>query len=306
MKNVIIGLLGLSIVAGLMSCRKEKFDPSGADEIIDLGGSTWAQGDIDKWIGDSLTTPYNISAKYKWDAFEDLNDITYNIVPPKEEYIVPILSAIRKTWILPYTTTASEEFFNKISPKIIYMIGSPAFEESGAIKLGVAEGGKKIILLAINYTKVKGMEGYNAADSFWIKQMFLTIHHEFGHILHQNILYPIDFKNLNPSLITSNWQDYTDEEALRDGFITAYSMNTVDDDFVETICHLLVNGDAWFEQMLASIPEGVSDRGTTRDQAITRLRTKRSLIINYYKQAWNIDFAELQAKVRAAVNTLLY
>jgi len=219
---------------------------------------------------------------------------------------VPILSAIRKTWILPYTTTASDEFFNKISPKIIYMIGSPAFEESGAIKLGVAEGGKKIILLAINYTKVKGMEGYNAADSFWIKQMFLTIHHEFGHILHSNILYPIDFKNLNPSLITSNWQDYTDEEALRDGFITAYSMNTIDDDFVEMICHLLVNGDAWFEQMLASIPEGVSDRGTTRDQAVTRLRTKRSLIINYYKQAWNIDFAELQTKVRAAVNTLLY
>jgi len=150
------------------------------------------------------------------------------------------------------------------------------------------------------------MDDYNVADSFWIKQMFLTIHHEFGHILHQNILYPTDFKNLNPNLITSNWTDYTDEEALRDGFITAYSMNTIDDDFVETICHLLVNGDAWFEQMLASIPEGVSDRGTTRDQAITRLRAKRSIVINYYKQAWNIDFAALQLNVRSAVNKLLY
>ncbi|MBS1748900.1 MAG: hypothetical protein JST63_03240 [Bacteroidetes bacterium] len=306
MKNVIIGFLCVTILTGLMSCEKEKFNPSEAEDIVDLGGGTWAQGNIDKWISDSLTTPYNISAKYKWDAFEDIGDISYTIVPPKEEYIVPILSAIRKTWIAPYTSMGSPDFFNKISPKIIYMIGSPAYEQSGAIKLGVAEGGKKIILLAINYTKVKGMQGYNVADSFWIKQMFLTIQHEFGHILHQNILYPIDFKNLNPSLITSNWQDYTDEKALRDGFITAYSMNTVDDDFVEMISHLLVNGNEWFEQMIASIPEGVSDRGTTRDQAVSRLRTKKSIIVNYYKQAWNIDFAQLQTKVRTAVDGLLY
>ncbi|MFT3747548.1 MAG: putative zinc-binding metallopeptidase [Agriterribacter sp.] len=306
MKKTVVYFSLLFFVAVNSSCVKENFDPSEADNIVDLGGGTWAEGNIDKWINDSLITPYNISVKYKWDAFEDIGDITYITVPPKEEYVTPILSAVRKTWINPYTNVASPEFFNKISPKIIYMVGSPALEESGAIKLGVAEGGKKIILLAINYTKVKGMADYNVADSFWIKEMFLTIHHEFGHILHQNILYPTDFRNLNPSLITSNWQDYTDEEALRDGFITSYSMNTIDDDFVEMISHLLVNGDAWFEEMLASIPDGISDRGTTKDQAIARLRAKRSIVINYYKQAWNIDFAVLQQKVRSAVNTLLY
>lgn len=306
MKNIPAYIIGLLIIAGLYSCQKEKFDPSEAENITDLGGGTWAPGNIDNWIKDSLIAPYNINVKYKWDAFEDLGDITYITVPPKEEYVTPILSAVRKTWIVPYTTVASADFFNKISPKLIYMVGSPAMEESGAIKLGVAEGGKKIILLAINYTKVKGMPDYNVADSFWIKQMFLTIHHEFGHILHQNILYPTDFKNINPDLITSNWQDYTDEEALYDGFITAYSMNTIDDDFVEMISHLLVNGDAWFEEMLASIPDGISDRGTTRDQAVTRLRAKKSIIVNYYKQAWGIDFAALQTKVRNAVNTLLY
>jgi substrate import-associated zinc metallohydrolase lipoprotein len=306
MKKIAVYFICLCLAGGIVSCQKEKFDPAEADDIIDLGGGTWAKGDIDNWISDSLIAPYNIDVKYKWDAFEDIGDLTYTIVPPKEEYITPILSAVRKTWITPYVSAASADFFNKISPKIIYMIGSPAYEESGAIKLGVAEGGKKIILLAINRTKVKGMAGYNVADSFWIKEMFLTIHHEFGHILHQNILYPTDFKNLNPSLITSNWTDYSEEEALQDGFITSYSMNTIDDDFVEMISHLLVNGDAWFEQMLASIPEGISDRGTTRDQAVTRLRAKRSIIITYYKQAWNIDFTDLQTRVRTAVNTLLY
>ena len=306
MKKLFVYFLWICFAVSATSCVKEDFDPSEADDIVDLGGGTWAPGNIDNWIRDSLVTPYNINVKYKWDAFEDLGDITYIIVPPKEEYVTPILSAVRKTWINPYTAVASTEFFNKISPKLIYMVGSPAMEESGAIKLGVAEGGKKIILLAINYTKVKGMPGYNVADSFWIKQMFLTIHHEFGHILHQNKLYPADFRNQNPNLITSNWQDYTDEQALRDGFITAYSMNTIDDDFVEMISYLLVNGDAWFENILASIPEGVSDRGTTRNQAVARLRAKRSIVVNYYKQAWNIDFIELQTRVRAEVRSLLY
>lgn len=306
MKKLFVYFMCLCFTSGITSCVKEDFDPSEAENIVDLGGGVWAPGNIDNWISDSLVKPYNIDVKYKWDAFEDLGDITYIIVPPKEEYITPILSAVRKTWIVPYTAVTSDEIFNKISPKLIYMVGSPAMLEGGAIKLGVAEGGKKIILLAINYTKVKGMPGYNVADSFWIKEMFLTIHHEFGHILHQNILYPTDFRNQNPSLITSNWQDYSDEEALRDGFITAYSMNTIDDDFVEMISYLLVNGDAWFEEKIASIPEGVSDRGTTRAQAIARLRAKRSIVINYYRQSWNIDFAELQVRVRAAVNTLLY
>lgn len=290
----------------MTSCKKENFNPADAQNINGLGGDIWAQGPIDKWIYDTLTVPYNIAIKYKWDQFEDAADITKILVPPKEEYIIPILSAVRKVWINTYIAEANEAFFKKLAPKYFYMIGSPAFEQNGALKLGVAEGGKKIILLAINYTKVKGMAGYNVADSFWIKEMFHTIHHEFGHILHQNILYPQDFKNLNSNLITANWTDYTDQDALRDGFISAYAMNTIDDDFVETISIMLVEGKAGFERMIASIPPGITGRGTTQAQAIARLRAKESIVVNYYKQVYNINFYSLQARVRAAVESLLY
>lgn len=305
MKSKNIFFFALAIVF-FTSCKKEDFNPADAQNITGLGGDTWAKGPIDKWIYDTLTVPYNIAVKYKWDQFEDLADLTKILVPPKEEYIVPILSAVRKVWINTYIAEAGEAFFKKLCPKYFYMIGSPAFEENGAIKLGVAEGGRKIILLAINYTQVKGMPGYNPADTFWIKEMFHTIHHEFGHILHQNVLYPQDFKNLNPSLITANWTDYTDQEALRDGFISAYAMNTIDDDFVETISIMLIEGKAGFERMIASIPPGISDRGTTQAQAIARLRAKESIIVNYYKQVYNINFYSLQARVRSAVASLIY
>jgi substrate import-associated zinc metallohydrolase lipoprotein len=288
------------------SCKKDSINPADADNINDLGGDTWSPGPIDIWVKDTLTTPYNIAVKYKWDQFEDVSDITSILVPPKEEYIIPILSAVRQTWINPYVTEGGEDFFKKITPKYFYLIGSPAYSSDNTIKLGEAEGGKKIILLAINYTRVRSMAGYNPADSFWAKEMFLTINHEFGHILHQTVLYPQDWKNLNPSLLTTNWADYSDDEAARDGFVSAYAQNNSDDDFVETISHLLVNGQQWFEEFIAAIPDGVTDRGTTKDQAVARLRSKESIIINYYKQVWHIDFTSLQTRVRAAVVAQLY
>jgi substrate import-associated zinc metallohydrolase lipoprotein len=306
MKRFVHSLLFFLACWLVVSCKKESINLSDADHINNLGGDVWAPGPIDNWIKDTLTDPYNISVKYKWDQFEDLADITSILVPPKEEFITPILSAVRQVWISPYIAEAGEEFFKKNTPKYFYMIGSPAYGDNQTLKLGVAEGGKKIILLAINRTKVKSMADYNPLDSFWAKEMFLTINHEFGHILHQTVLYPQDFKNLNPSLLTTNWTDYTDDEASRDGFVSAYSMNNSDDDFVETISHLLVNGQDWFERFIAAIPDGVTDRGTTRDQAITRLRAKESIIINYYKQVWNINFTNLQTRVRAAVVAQLF
>lgn len=288
-----------------LSCGKDNVKQSDVDGILDLGGETWVKGPIDNWIYDSLTVPYNINVKYKWDQFEDLADITKILVPPEEEKIVPILSSINKAWIETYVSEGGEDFFKKIVPKYVYMIGSPAFNGDGTVTQGAAEGGKKIILLDINQVTVKGMPGYIAQDSAHFKRMLWIIQHEFGHILHQTILYPQDFKNINPSLITSNWTDYTNEEANRDGFVTDYAMNNNDDDFVETIAFMLTEGRAGFESLIASIPEGVTDRGTTQQQAIAHLRAKESIIVNYYKQVWNIDFYSLQTKVRAAVVALI-
>ena len=304
----LIKIVFIAIAAILMgSCKKDTIDLSQIENITGLGGDTWVAGPIDNWINDTLTIPYNISVKYKWDQFEDLADITKTLVPPKEESIIPILSAVKRVWIDSYINEASEGFFKKITPKFFYMIGSPAFESNGAIKLGVAEGGRKIILLNINSIKMKGMPEYALSDSNSSKEMFHTIHHEFGHILHQNIIYPIEFKNLNPNLITSNWQDhYPDEIAWNDGFVSAYAMNTNDDDFVETVSLMLVNGKGWFENLIASIPAGVTDRGTTQQQAIARLRSKEAIVVNYFKQVYGIDFYKLQTRVRTAVESVIY
>ena len=83
-------------------------------------------------------------------------------------------------------------------------------------------------------------------------------------------------------------------------------MNVVDDDFVEMVSVMLIEGRAGFEAMLAGIPNTTSPRGTTRDQAIARLRAKESIVVNYFKQTWNIDFYNLQTRTRTAIESLIY
>lgn len=288
----------------LSACKED--DLGNVDDISGLGGDDWVKGPVDQWILDSLTKPYNISAKYKWDQFEFAN-ITKTLVPPDESQVVPLLSTVKKAWTMPYVEEAGKVFYNKYSPKFFILSGSNEYNAEGSITLGTAEGGRKVILYGVNLFKIKGMEGYNAArDSSFVKDWFLhTIHHEFGHILHQTQLYPVEYKNITKSLYQGgNWINWSDADARRDGFITAYSSLNFDEDFVEMIAMMLTEGRAGFDKLVNSIPEGTSPRGVTKAQAQASLRQKEAIIVAYYKNTWKIDFYSLQKKVRTSMNKL--
>src|SRR5687768_18166276 len=94
--NCLKCLWTLLAVVLLASCRKEDALQDVGD-ISGLGGDTWAQGPIDKWIFDNLTAPYNIAVKYKWDQSEIALNRT--VVPVKEEQVIPVMSAIKEAWI---------------------------------------------------------------------------------------------------------------------------------------------------------------------------------------------------------------
>lgn len=286
------------------SCKEE--DIGNVDDISGLGGDDWVQGPVDKWILDSLITPYNISAKYKWDQFE-FGDITKTLVPPDEAQVVPLLSTIKKAWSTPYIDEAGKVFFNKYSPKFFILSGSNQYNAEGSVTLGTAEGGRKVILYGVNLFKIKGMSGYDPAkDSSFVKDWFLhTIHHEFGHILHQTVLYPVEYRNISKSYYQGgNWINWSDADARRDGFITAYSSSAFDEDFVEMIAMMLTEGKAGFDKIVNSIPAGTSSHGVTQAQAQAALRQKEAIIVAYYKNTWKIDFYSLQKRVRTSMNKL--
>lgn len=59
------------------------------------------------------------------------------------------MTAIRDVWFEPYERAVGDVFLKKMTPKQVVLGGSGEYQ-FGAIKLGQAEGGLKILLLNVN------------------------------------------------------------------------------------------------------------------------------------------------------------
>ena len=292
----------LCIILLAVGCKKSEH-LGNVDDIPGLGGDTWVKGPIDNWLYNNLTRPFNISVKYKWDQFE--LELNKDLVPPDEEKIVPVMEAVKKVWIDTYIAEAGDVFIKTYCPKFFVLCGSASWNTDGTITLGTAEGGRKIVLYVLNDFRTKAMADYTPSDSNTVKQLFHTIEHEFGHILHQNVLYPEDFKRITPGFYTANWNNVSDYAARQDGFVTAYAMSAPDEDFVEMIAMMLIEGRTGFDTIVNSIPSGTSINGITQADAIAKLRKKEAMVVAYYKDVWGIDFYSLQTHVRGAVDVLI-
>lgn len=277
------------VIVVAASCKKsEDLDqpqPAG------LGGEAVTRNAIDKWFLDSLTIPYNIDVKYRWDAWE-LN-LNKTLTPPDESKIIDAMSAIKRVWIDPYNAeTGSSLFIQKYSPKQFVLVGSVEYNVNGTVVLGQAEGGNNIAYFDINQNFDK-----NKVTS--IQRMIQTSHHEFAHILHQNVMYPQEFKYITSNLgfpgYTSTWFNVSAGQALQWGYITPYAMASYDEDFVEMIANMLMLGRSRFDDLVAS----------TNVDARESLRAKEQIVVNYYRQVWNIDFYSLQTRVQTALNALV-
>ena len=273
------------------SCRKDN-NGSLSTPPYGLGGDTWAQNNIDKWIYDSLTVPFNIAVKYRWDAWELQLDKT--LVPPDTSKVIPSLQGLKTVCFQPYIDqTGSTALLRKYAPKNFVLVGSPQYNYNGSITLGQAEGGTKITLYLINYfSRLK-------KDSASFKQMIHTIHHEFGHILHQNVLFSPTYKTITGNY-TATWFNVSDASARTQGFITAYAMAAPEEDFVEMIGTMLSGGPGGttgydnYEKLL-------TQAGSTTSAGYLAIKAKEAIVVDYFAKTWNIDFYALQTKCRAAL-----
>lgn len=264
-----------SMLAGFSSCREKEVI---ADDVVipGLGGTDEVMNELDEWLYENFTKTYNISVVYRWDASQMYSTITSTrLVPVEYDMVKPVMAAIRDVWFEPYVKTGGPAFLKRLAPKKIVLVGSPEYQ-NGAIKLGEAEGGNKILLLNINY--------FNPQNEEALRTQLHTIMHEFGHILHQNILYDKTFQNISAGFYEPDgWKEYTDEKAYQRGFTRNYGMNCVDDDFVEVLSMVLVYGRKWFvNTVLATAAE------STVTDAVSALNMKLSMVEDYLLNSWNI------------------
>ncbi len=282
-RPIYLKILVVVMMLFMLSCREE--DDNLAEPILGLGGDTWTKGELDQWLFNNFTSPYNIEVKYRWDASE--SDITRNLVPPSLDKVIPIMEVVRKGWIEPYIAEAGAPFLKKFCPKQYVLVGSASFNPNGTIILGQAEGGRKVVLFRIN--------DFSNTDTNQVKEILHTIHHEFAHILHQNVLYPEEYKHITPGGYTGTWYLFSTEEALSEGFITPYSKSGFDDDFVEMVATMLVEGKVGFNALINGIPQAA---------ARSALRQKEQIVVNYFTQVYGIDIYHLQATTEAAIKEI--
>lgn len=272
--------LPILLLTLLLACsKKEHLDT----DLPGLGGETWVKGPLDFWLDTNFVNPYNIEVKYRFDRYE--LSLNKDLVPITESQVEPVMTTIAQTWVQPYIDEAGATFFKKYCQKQFVLVGSPQYNTNNTVTLGTAEGGRKVVLFALN--------AFSLDDKPGVREMLHTIHHEFAHILHQTIMYPVEFKTISTGY-TGSWNDYSLQEALDRGFVTQYARSGPDEDFVEMVSTMLVEGKAGFDDIVASAP----------DDGAAKLRQKEEIVVRYFKENWQIDFYSLQTRVQTAINNL--
>lgn len=272
----------LSLVLFLFaSCAEEDFVPN--QNILGLGGDDYVWTEVDEWIYDNLTHPYNIDVKYRWDQSE--LDLNKTVVPIKEELVVPVMEMVKEVWLEPYEMLAGPSFIRQLAPKRYVLVGSPRYNTNGTITLGEAEGGRKITIFRLNW--------FVDVDLELIQEVMKTVHHEFAHTMHQTTMYPTEFKSITPAGYTTSWNNTSDTDAIKLGYISTYARSTPDEDFVEMIARIAVYGREKFEARVAAAAAMYADPAQNVGMAYDpseALRQKESMVVNYLKDTWNIDF----------------
>ncbi|TKC12238.1 hypothetical protein FA048_01050 [Pedobacter polaris] len=282
MKKIVYKLTLLLVVIAISSCRKSE---TLQVDLTKFNTDSHVPGPVDAWLTTNLENPYNISTVYRFER--NLADVNRDLSPVSLDKVQPMMTAVLTTFLQPYESIAGKTFIKTYTPKQFVLYGSPSYNTNGSITLGTADAGRTVVLYELN--------SLNFASASDVKRKIRTIHHEFTHILNQNIVIPPSFEQVSKADYTADWTGAanTAPVAKELGFISQYSRSSFGEDFAEMVAHLLVEGQVYFENYLA----------TTNVAAAAKLREKEKLVYGYYKDYYNVDFKALQNEVQRVLKT---
>ena len=242
-KYIHIALLAALVSMGMASCSDDKLGETifpDIDETLDPNSATYQ---LDKFLRENYLNVYNLDFRYK---MQDVGtDMNYNLVPATYANSIDLAVLTKYLWFDVYSEIVYPDFLKLYGPRIIHLIGSPAYNPtSGTMILGLAEGGLKVSLFRVNDMNIDNFDQMN-------EYYFKTMHHEFAHILHQTKTYPVEFNTLSVGKYDSNnWQDRQEGVVNSWGFVTTYASSEYREDFAETIANYIVKTDAQWARIL--------------------------------------------------------
>ncbi len=235
----------------LASCSDEKLGPTIFPEVSTEPDPTSYTYKFDKWLNINFRDVYNVDFKYLMEDVEA--DMEYNLVPATYQNARDLALLTKYLWYDSYDELAGKDFIKSYGPRILHLVGSPAYNpQTGTETLGLAEGGLKVTLFKVNEMD---LDDINMLNEYY----FRTMHHEFGHILHQTKSYPTDFNNLSTGRYDdSAWQSKQPGYVASLGFITPYASSQAREDFAETIANYLTRTQDQMDLILWMSKQGWS------------------------------------------------
>ena len=242
----------------LAACSSDDLGPSIFPDVSDEPDPNSFTYKFDKWLNVNFRDIYNVDFKYLMEDVEA--DMEYNLVPATYENARDLALLTKYLWYDSYKELAGEDFIKSYGPRILHLVGSPAYNpNSGTETLGLAEGGLKVTLFKVNEMD---LEDINMLNEYY----FRTMHHEFGHILHQTKSYPTDFNLLSTGRYDdSSWQSKQPGYVASLGFITPYASSQAREDFAETIANYLTRTPEQMELILWMSKQGWTNGSDNED-----------------------------------------
>lgn len=271
----LIGIFIALATLSLWSCSEDDLDPNSI-----FGGTETGKvpNEFDTWLLENYTTPYNIEFKYR---FEDMEtDDTYNLVAADYDRSIALAKFTKYLWLESYEELLGPDFIRTYCPRLLFLVGSPAYNSDGSVVLGTAEGGLKITLYNVNSISLTSIDVEQL--NYWY---FKTMHHEFAHILHQTKNYPTEFNEITPSgYQPTGWVNVDEQEALDMGFVSPYASSETQEDFVEIIAIYVTHTAEYWDNLV----------GSASAEGQGYINQKLEIVKDYMTTTWGIDLDELR------------
>ncbi|MBQ9310695.1 MAG: putative zinc-binding metallopeptidase [Bacteroidales bacterium] len=277
-------VLILSAAIFLASCKEDGLDPT---SVITVDSREY--NEFDEWLEANYMEPYNIEFKYRY----EMNETNYNYytIPAEYKFAVQMAHLVKYLCIDTYDEVAGITFTRSYFPKLFVLMGEWEYLNNGTYILGTAEGGKKIILTGINWlpTYIRTADNLN---EYYIK----TIHHEFTHILNQNVDYPKDFAMVTAdSYLADSWSSEPYKSShLKRGFITDYAQESDTEDFAEMLSTFVTHDAAWWDSQLLLAGDGAAS-----------ISAKLDIVKAYMQDAFGINLERVRDVVLRRQNDVM-
>ncbi len=287
--GLILGATLLGVSFGLVSCSETDTPDDGHSVVRDKTPKT--KSAFDEYLFEKYTVPYNITFMYEMDDKEV--DFSRWLAPARLDISMKMAKVVQHAWIDSYVEVAGVDFMRELAPRIIMLIGSPAYNNDGTMVLGTAEGGLKVTLYNSNWLDEKDPALMN-------ELYFHTMHHEFTHILQQKFTWPQEYNTISQGdYAATSWQDRSYSESAKLGFVSSYAGSQPVEDITEVTSYYLTYTDSEWNTLLNDYALIKDEKGNVLStEGRDKILKKIDIMKGYMKDRWNIDMDELRAVVQ--------